>query len=340
MNTFSDLAQRVRVHLCYAHIFGEAPSVAELIARCDPGDPAGVERELGALEASGTLQRVDGRCRLAGLHAAHPVAPERTTTSLADALAQQRHVIGFLERSSLVSMLAVSGSLAGEEARPNGRRPADLDLFIITAPSSLHIIRFVLRGWGILQRLRTALGGSARIALCPNYVTESHFLEVTNESLFTASDVLRVRVLKGGDEYRRFLAANAWITRYFPHRALTPPVTREAHRSAPPLRAVVNLCCFTAMAACSGFKAVLTRRPSPYSWRFRFDRAVSLHRLAQDGGGYQPQVARRFDEIYHQQFGEERGLREFLFPGTTSSGVHWAGGHAEPSLRSSLGYDA
>lgn len=339
MDAFTSLAQRVRVQLCYAHIFGEAPSVTELIERCDPGDPAGVERELGALEAAGKLRRVDGTCRLAGRHLEHASTNGRPTTSLTDARAQQREILGFLERSSLVSMLAVSGSLAGEEARPNGRRPADLDLFIITAPSSLHVIRFVLRGWGILQRLRTALGGSARIALCPNYVTESHFLEVTNESLFTASDVLRVRVLKGEDEYRRFLAANAWIARYFPHRAPTTATPGE-HRPAPLFRSLVNLCCFAALAACSGLKAALTGRQWPYALRFRFDRGVSLHRHAQAGGGYQPQVARRFEEIHDALFGEEHGLREFLFPGTTLTGVLWVGGHAEPPIRQLLGYDA
>lgn len=339
MDAFTSLAQRVRVQLCYAHVFGEAPLVSELIERCAPGDPDGVERELRVLETAGNLRRVGRRCYLAGRKSEDVSADGPPTASLAEALNHQRNVLRFLERTPLVQMLAVSGSLAGDLARSNGNRPADLDLFIITAPSSLHLVRIVLRMWGILQRVRTALGGSERIAFCPNYMTESRFLEVTNKSLYTASDVRRLRVLKGEGEHLRFLAANAWIERYYPETSLTPEAPRE-HPPAPVLRSLLNLGCFAAMATFSWLRARLTGGQLHYTLRFRFDRTVSLQRLAQDGGGYQPQVARRFEEIYHQQFGEELGLREFLFPGTTSTGVQWAGGRAEPSLRSSLGYDA
>ncbi len=58
MESFPDLGQRVRTHLCYAQVFQDALTQSELVARSDPANPNLVERELTLLSAKGAIERV------------------------------------------------------------------------------------------------------------------------------------------------------------------------------------------------------------------------------------------------------------------------------------------
>jgi len=100
----------------------------------------------------------------------------------------------------------------------------------------------------------------------------------------------------------------------------------------------VNAVCFSALGAASWVKARLRRRTPVYSVRFRYDRSLSFRRLAQPGGGHQPQIAKRFDEIYRRYFEADTKLQDFLFPDTTDTGVYYAEVHSV-SLLKLLGYD-
>ena len=113
-------------------------------------------------------------------------------------------------------MLAVSGSLARGHVVPT-KKPLDLDLFVVTSRSGVHIVRLIVHVTRTINNLLAALRLIARRPPpCLNYTTENSFLEITNQSFYTASDALHVSVLKGEPEYQRFLAANPWITRYYP----------------------------------------------------------------------------------------------------------------------------
>ena len=60
MESFPDLGQRVRTHLCYAHVFRDALTQSQLVARCDPANPDLVERELALLKTEGVIEQVGG----------------------------------------------------------------------------------------------------------------------------------------------------------------------------------------------------------------------------------------------------------------------------------------
>ncbi len=338
MESFPDLGQRVRTHLCYAQVFRDALTQSELVARCDPANANLVERELTLLEAEGAIERVGDYWFLRGHGVPDWSTVKRTREGLTrDVLDANRSLLGLLTRLPMVRMLAVSGSLARGHAVPDPKNPPDLDLFVVTSPSGVHIVRLIVHVTRTINSLLAALRLSARRPPpCLNYTTENTFLEITNQSFYTASDALHVRVLKGEPEYQRFLAANSWITRYYPVD-LEVPVPSENGRH--PGRKAFNLACFAICAAFSWLRNRIAGRPPSYSLDFRFDRINCLRRGACVGGGYQPQVARRFDEIYRHHFGADQQLRDFLFPGTTDTGVQVNGINTPSTNTPPLGYD-
>ena len=342
MESFPDLGQRVRTHLCYAQVFQDALTQSELVARCDPGDPTQVERELTLLRGEGAIERVGDYWFLRGHAAPDWSTVKRTRERLTrDILDANGALLGLLTRLPMVRMVAVSGSLARGHAAPNPKKPHDLDLFIVTSLSGVHIVRFIVKVSTTIHLLLSALRlTSKRPLLCLNYTTESTFLEIPNHSFFTASDALHVRVLKGKSEYQRFLAANSWITRYYPAE-FDDSVPLENGRDRRPLgHTALNLVCFAILAALSWVRNRGAGRPFPYAIKFRWDKKHCLRRgTGFSGGGYQPQVARRFCEIYRRHFGAEEQLWEFLFPGTTDAGVQVNGTNAPSTNTLPLGYD-
>ena len=341
MESFPDLGQRVRTHLCYAQVFQDALTQSELVARSDPANPNLVERELTLLSAKGAIERVGDYWFLRGHGVPDWSTVKRTSARQArDILDANRSLLGFLTRLPMVRMLAVSGSLARGHA-PDPKKPPDLDLFVVTSTSGVHVVRFIVKATTTIHLLLAALRLTSKRPLpCLNYTTESTFLEITNHSFFTASDALHVRVLKGKPEYQRFLAANSWITRYYPAESDAPVPWENGKDSRHLGHTALNLVCFAILAALSWVRNRGAGRPFPYSIDFRWDKKHCLRRgTGFSGGGYQPQVARRFCEIYRQHFGAEEQLWEFLFPGTTETGVHVYGVHAPSNNRRPLGYD-
>ena len=339
MRVFRDVAQRVRTHICYAQVFRDALTRTELVALCCPEDPDDVDRELNRLEVERKLERVGEYYFLRGCSIPNFGSIKQGRRNLAQSIIDEDHrILRLLKRLSFVKLIAISGSIACDNAVDVSRKPIDLDLFMITGRSSLHIIRFMLRGSEIISRLLVSLRlNRKRTRLCPNYLTESTFVEITNESFFTATDTLNVKILKGEDEYRRFLAVNFWIKRFYPTQ-LRPPITESDCEVAPLLRSVVNAACFSVLGAASLVRTSLLRHPFQYSVRFRHDRNLSFRRASQSGGGYQPQIAKRFDEIYRRYFEADAELQDFLFPDTTDTGVYYAEVHSV-SLLKLLGYD-
>ncbi len=341
MDSFADLPQRLRTHICYAHVFGDALTEAQLVARCAPDDPRGVRRALELLESKASVERDGDYWFLSGgVVAGFASVKQLRERASQRVLEEQRVLIAFLKRLRIVRMLAVSGSVGWKNQVDHPDRPADLDLFVITAPSGVHLVRLVIRVREAARWLLSKVGWrrTSWARVCANYVTEIGFLDVTNPSFYTASDALNVLVLKGDDVYRRFLVANRWIERYYPV-AMAPHSRVAVDTGRSSALDALNLVCFVAMGAYAWAKSRLVGRPFGYSFAFRFDRTNSLTRSAAAGGGYQPTVGRRFNEIHERHFGSDSGLYAFLFPGTTSTGVFANGEYAEPPGQPPLGYD-
>lgn len=118
----------------------------------------------------------------------------------------------WLARLPFVRMVAVSGSLALENAEPE----SDVDLFCITEANRLWLARLFIVP---LSRLTRLFPARFPLYLCPNYILSTSALGVPDRNLFTAHEVTQAVPLWGRHTFRSFLAANAWVAEYLPHRS-------------------------------------------------------------------------------------------------------------------------
>jgi hypothetical protein len=151
-----------------------------------------------------------GRCDLIAIRHAR----ERSSRAVFRDL---QRPLALVLRMPFVRMVALSGSLA----HLNADAGADLDLFVITAPS---------RVWGVtttLILLSRLLGWRDR--LCLNYVISERHLRVEPCDLFAANQIIHLRPLTGQAVYTDFVTANEFVAACYPNfrpRRVEPVATR------------------------------------------------------------------------------------------------------------------
>jgi hypothetical protein len=102
-------------------------------------------------------------------------------------------------------LVALSGSVAHLNLEPHG----DLDLFIVTRGRRVWTVTVALL-------LLTKLLRRRRI-VCANFVLADSHLALEPQDLFTANQVLHLKPLIGEDLLDAFLAANPFVTRFYPN---------------------------------------------------------------------------------------------------------------------------
>lgn len=210
------LERAILLTVLYADLFDYALTRKELLERLigTTASPARVEAatsRLGAryLRISDEFVVWKGREGLIELrHLRRRAAP--------DLWAGARRYGRWLARVPFVRMVAVSGSLALENARPD----SDVDLFCITEANRLWLARLFIVP---LSRITKRFPGLFPLYLCPNYILSTSALEVPDRNLFTAHEVTQAIPVWGGSTFRSFLAANPWVVDYLPHRSRRRP---------------------------------------------------------------------------------------------------------------------
>jgi hypothetical protein len=116
-----------------------------------------------------------------------------------------------------VRMAALSGSIAHLNLEGGG----DLDLFIVTRGR---------RVWSVtVAALLLAKLLRQRRVMCVNFVIADVRLDLDQEDLFTASQIIHLKPLVGADLYRRFVQANPFVVRYYPNfHASVPRPSKSA----------------------------------------------------------------------------------------------------------------
>lgn len=104
-----------------------------------------------------------------------------------------------------VRMVAISGSLA----HLNGEDGADLDLFVVTAPSRVWSVTVVA------LMLTRAMGWRSR--LCLNYVVSQAAMAVHPADLFAANQIIHLQPVMGDATYHAFLNANSFAGSRYPN---------------------------------------------------------------------------------------------------------------------------
>jgi len=184
---------------------------------------------------------------------------ERETRSRAF-LRRHHLLLTLIAAMPYVRMVALSGSIAHLNLEGDG----DLDLFIVTRGRHVWSVTVAIVVLAKLMRRRQIV--------CANFVVADSRLALEQPDLFTASQIVHLKPLVGGDVFRRFLAANPFVGRFYPNfhasGASTLPFTISA-----PLRAakravewVFTLPSLAAESLCRRlYRAYLTRQAP--SWR-------------------------------------------------------------------------
>ncbi len=106
-----------------------------------------------------------------------------------------------------IESVCVSGSLS----KGYFDEKSDIDFFIIAKKNRLWIARTLL----ILYKKIFLLNSKKHF--CLNYFMSSGYLKVDEENRFTATEIVTLIPLYGGDVYQKFMKKNKWVYDFFPN---------------------------------------------------------------------------------------------------------------------------
>jgi len=205
-------------------------------------------------------------------------------------LARHRRLLSVVCALPYVELVALSGSAAHLNLEGTG----DLDLFIVTR--GRHVWSVAVAVVVIAKLLRR------RKTTCVNFVLADSAPALDQQDLFTASQIIHLKPLVGAETYRRFVATNPFVARFYPNFRVTVaqergwrPFLRGAKRVvefalAGPSVLVEHLCRLA-------YRGYLTRRASTWQSpeQVRLDPdCVKLHTQS-----HRQSVLSRFDRAVH-----------------------------------------
>jgi len=120
-------------------------------------------------------------------------------------LGRHKPLLALISAMPYVRMVALSGSIAHLNLDGGG----DLDLFIVTR--GRHVWSVTVAVLVLAKLLRQ------RRLLCANFVVSDERLALEQQDLFTASQIIHLKPLAGHDVYCKLVAANPFVTRFYPN---------------------------------------------------------------------------------------------------------------------------
>ncbi|MFN2468020.1 MAG: nucleotidyltransferase domain-containing protein [Gaiellaceae bacterium] len=128
-----------------------------------------------------------------------------------------------LAQLPFVRMVAVTGSLARDNADPHG----DIDYLVVTEAGQVWVVRGLT---GLVRRLARRRG----ISLCINYILSEEALSLPDRDLFTAHELVQMVPLTGHRLYGRLRLLNEWTAEFLPNAEGRPrtlaPLTPSRRR--------------------------------------------------------------------------------------------------------------
>ncbi|WP_044400301.1 hypothetical protein [Lacinutrix sp. Hel_I_90] len=113
----------------------------------------------------------------------------------------------FISKFPYVKSVSISGALSKGAYDDEG----DIDFFIITTPNRLWVARTSL----ILYKKIFLL--NSKKYFCVNYFISTNHLEISEQNLFTATELATLIPVTGKKTYTDFLANNTWVKKHFPN---------------------------------------------------------------------------------------------------------------------------
>jgi len=318
-----DLSTKIKTHICYAQIFDSVLTLDQIYSLCGNYGNTEVSKTISTLESSGAIKVSGNYVHLKNNTADFVKIKNERIRFSNEVISDNSSLLRILSKLPFILMIGVSGSIAHNNAKIIGGELPDLDLFIITKPGSLYTTRLILMLTRKLSHILYCIGLlKKRISIDPNYLMEVDNLEVGNQSFFTAFEAITLKIIKGNSIYQYFLDSNVWISKYFPlEKKRHEKSSLKAIKKTRKVLQGFNLLCFSFLFLYNRVNSVLFRTPISYSYQPKPDITGSYRSIQHVGGGYQPQIARRFGKLYETSFGKNEELKNFLFPNTTEHGV-------------------
>jgi glycosyltransferase involved in cell wall biosynthesis len=204
-NGFERISEAVLKTLAYADLFDyplRAEEVHEGLLDCSAAFEE-VQEVLEALKSRGVIAQtgplffIRGRGRIVA-------GREQRRQQTRHLLQKHARLIKFVIKFPFVRSVALSGAAAFE----NSHHRDDIDLFVITAGKRL---------WSVYAALALLLKlmGKRRL-LCLNCLVDLEHLSIDEGDFFVAHQIAFLRPLSGIEHFKKFHAANAWISAHLP----------------------------------------------------------------------------------------------------------------------------
>ena len=318
-----DLLTRIKTHICYAQVFDSALTTKNIYSFCVDYDSTEISKNLSILEKNGTINISKEYIYLKDNTSDFKTIKNERIRLSDEVINDNITLLKSLSRLPFILMIGVSGSIAHKNAKIIGGELPDLDLFIITKTNSLYITRIIIMFLRKVSYFLFKMGIlKKRISIDPNYLMEIDNLEVNNKSFFTAYEANSLKIIKGDSTYKHFLCANKWINKYFSLDTAEIEHIKEVNDlKVNPIIQFANFMSFSMLYFYNRINSLLFGIPRAYSYKPRPDITGSFKSIQHVGGGYQPQIAKRFGRLYENNFGKNKDLENFLFPSTTENGL-------------------
>lgn len=303
----SSIQRAVLLAVVYGDLFDFALTFKELCERLVE-ERADDDHVRVALKGAGVVMR-DGHVVLPGREHLVELRQERMKTAAALWPIARRYA-RWLSRLPFVRMVAVSGSLAVNNARPTG----DVDVFCITEENRLWVARLFLVA---LSKLTRRLPRFFPSYLCPNYLLERNALQIDDRNLFTAHEIVQAVPLYGHGLFREFRLQNAWVADLLPNTPSIDHIEPEASTSSRVLERLLGGRVGDAINEASylSFTWFYRYRARRREWDWsRLEPAYGRRRYVVPEGGYVSVVGRLFCRRIRQSAGMTETEISRLFP--------------------------
>lgn len=211
--------------LIYSDIFDYPLTIFE-IHKWLIGPPAGrADRKVNLRQVESAIGRLRGKYQVLSIKGYYCLSKRKSLVK--KRIERERYSKIYFRKAYLISQLlklipwirlvGISGGLAMD----NAGRDDDIDLVIITDKNRMWICRLITLGiLGITGQRRKASGSKKSSAgkICCNLILEQDCLEQKNKNLYSAHEVLQMKVLwQRGNTYHQFLSANEWAFNFLPN---------------------------------------------------------------------------------------------------------------------------
>lgn len=238
----NELENAILRTLAYADVFHYPLTADEIFMRCisaKPHSAKSLQSTLHQLNLAGKISHSGSYYYLPSQAPSVKSRLHRQQTSR-QKLDYAVQIAAKLQQLPYVQAVFLTGAVAVGNAPKND----DIDVCIITSTKSLWTARLLVNLWLDWHHLRRhPQAVPPQDSICPNLFLSTSTLTVPHyrQSLYTAHEVIQaVPISDPHGLYRRFLAANSWVTAYLPHQEIPTLLANNHELKAP---AVIETIC-------------------------------------------------------------------------------------------------